>query len=90
MLCCCRTDGKTLCQNTFSNFTCSCNPNGYTTHINPATGEETCLNINECQLTDAALLDSKCTCDRCICIDTPGSYRCAPASFVNSGCQPSA
>ena len=68
-----------MCQNTFSNFTCSCNPNGYTTHINPATGEETCLNINECQLTDAALLDSKCTCDRCICIDTPGSYRCAAA-----------
>ena len=74
----CRQDGKTLCQNTFSNYTCVCNPAGYTTVTDRKTGQQTCLNINECQLTDVTLLDPKCTCDRCICIDTPGSYEYGP------------
>ena len=37
-----------------------------------------CLNINECESTEAAVLNSKCTCERCACKDTRGGYRSAP------------
>ena len=37
-----------------------------------------CLNINECESTEAALLNSECTCERCACKDTKGGSRSAP------------
>ena len=37
-----------------------------------------CLNINECESTEAAVLNFKCTCERCAWKDTKGGYRSAP------------
>ena len=46
-------------------------------HVDPETGDTKCLNINECQVVNAAQLGPQCTCERCICIDQPGTYKCA-------------
>jgi len=50
---------------------------GFISHVDPGSGEETCLDINECLTIDAAQLDSNCTCERCACKNVFGSYQCA-------------
>lgn len=68
----CRTDGKTQCKNNFSGYQCECG-RGFLPHTD-SSGEETCLNVNECLSVDRATLDPACTCERCACKDTYGSY----------------
>lgn len=72
-----RKNGKTKCQNTFSGYECVCGP-GFISHVDE-NGKERCLNMNECVSTEAGDLDPRCTCERCACLDTYGSYECARA-----------
>ncbi|KAK9843909.1 hypothetical protein WJX84_009562 [Apatococcus fuscideae] len=69
-----RTDGKTQCKNNFSGYNCECG-RGFLPHTD-SDGHETCLNVNECTSVDKATLDPACTCERCACKDTYGSYEC--------------
>ncbi|KAL4443975.1 hypothetical protein ABPG75_011712 [Micractinium tetrahymenae] len=70
--CAARTDGKTQCVNTFSGYNCTCG-HGFIPHKEPS-GEETCLDINEC--LSVSQLDPKCTCERCACKNLRGGYEC--------------
>ena len=54
---------------------------GFISHVDAGTGEETCLDINECLTIDAAQLDANCTCERCACKNVFGSYQCACRSL---------
>lgn len=38
-------------------------------------GEQWCEDINECLATNIGQHDEKCACERCACINTPGSYK---------------
>ncbi|GAB4818464.1 hypothetical protein N2152v2_005510 [Parachlorella kessleri] len=71
--CAARTDGKTQCINTFTGYNCTCG-HGFISHINPTSGEEECLDINEC--LSISHLDPNCTCERCACKNTYGGYQC--------------
>ncbi|PRW50883.1 vacuolar-sorting receptor 3-like [Chlorella sorokiniana] len=70
--CAARTDGKTQCVNTFTGYNCTCG-HGFISHVD-RTGQETCLDINEC--LSISQLDPKCTCERCACNNTRGGYEC--------------
>ena len=72
--CAARTDGKTLCINTFNGYNCTCGQ-GFISHTEPD-GSEKCLDINEC--LSISQLDPNCTCPRCGCKNTFGGYECIP------------
>lgn len=65
--------GKTACIDTFIGFKCACGP-GFYTHTNDQ-GDEECLDVNECWSAGTSL-GHNCTCERCACHNTWGSYEC--------------
>jgi hypothetical protein len=72
--CAARTDGKTQasCEYVHRRTACTCG-HGFISHVD-RTGQETCLDINEC--LSISQLDPKCTCERCACNNTRGGYEC--------------
>ena len=70
-----------MCKETFAGYQCVCG-SGFISHVDAATGEETCLDINECLTIDAAQLDANCTCERCACKNIFGSYQCVHKSWL--------
>jgi hypothetical protein len=62
-----------MCKETFASYQCVCG-SGFISHLDATTGEETCLDINECLTIDATQLDAKCTCERCACKNVFGGY----------------
>jgi len=69
------TGGHTRCVNTFNGYRCECS-NGWVKSTNADTGEEVCEDLNECIATNVRTRDPKCSCPRCVCVNTPGSYKC--------------
>ena len=70
-----RKDGKTVCRDTFAGYTCECG-SGFISRKDAKSGEDVCLDINECLATDPGQLDADCTCARCACQNVFGGYKC--------------
>ena len=80
-----RTDGKTVCRDTFAGYTCECG-SGFISHTDARTGKEECLDINECLATDPSQLSPDCSCDRCACQNVYGGYKWAPPFRLGLSC----
>lgn len=70
-----RTDGMTVCRDTFAGYTCECG-SGFISHKDAKSGKEECLDINECLATDPSQLSPDCSCERCACQNIYGGYKC--------------
>ncbi|MEW5305678.1 MAG: hypothetical protein WDW36_008204 [Sanguina aurantia] len=62
------------CVNTFLGYSCECAP-GWMRGFN-SDGQEVCSDVNECTETGITIAQDACSCERCACINTIGSYRC--------------
>lgn len=49
---------------------------GWVLMSDPGTGQQSCEDLNECQATSIMQSHANCSCDRCACINTIGSFKC--------------
>lgn len=70
--CAARADGRTRCVATHAGYNCTCGA-GFLERTDER-GATVCLDINEC--LSVSSLDANCTCPRCACKNTYGSYEC--------------
>jgi hypothetical protein len=68
------TRGLTRCINTFSGYSCECG-NGFLRVTERGSGVESCTEVNECLVSALPMSREACSCERCACVNTIGSYK---------------